>query len=61
MSARYVIRPRAIDLGDDYWPDERLTLTILEEDIAPRDTGLVDQFGIPIVRLSPKIPAGFCR
>lgn len=51
-------RPRA---DDDYYSDPPRTMTVMVEDGAPIDTGLVDHLGVSIVRLSERVPMGFKR
>lgn len=47
---------------DEYYSDTPRTITVHVEDGAPSDTGLVDSLGIPIMRLSERVPMGFrCR
>lgn len=55
------IRPKAYLAGDDYDVDTKETMTIMVADDGPVDTGLVDQFGDKIVRVSPKFLTGFHR
>lgn len=52
---------RAIRCEDDMWiePRERLDVIIVSDD--PVNTGLVDQRGIPIMRVPSRRPLGFCR
>ena len=51
-------RPKA---WDDYWPETRETLDVIVTDDDPVETGLIDQHGNKIVRLSPRQTMGFCR
>lgn len=56
---RYISRqpPRSSD--DDYYPEAHRTMTVHVTDDEPRDTGLVDSLGVPIMRLSDRAPMGF--
>jgi hypothetical protein len=60
---RYITKTtkRAIRCEDYVWaePRERLDVIIVSDD--PIDTGLVDQHGTPIMRVSSRAPLGFCR
>lgn len=58
---RYISRIRPKQLGDDYYQEPRETMTVHAVDDAPTDTGLVDDLGVPIMRLSDRGPLGFCR
>ena len=53
--------PRQIDLGDEWWPGRRSVEVIVPEEHAAVDTGLLDQFGQPIMRHPVRRPVGFCR
>lgn len=50
--------PRSVEAGDEYWSEARETIEIIN-DRAPIDTGLVNEHGVPIVRMPH--PVGFCR
>ena len=59
MTPRYAYmkpRPKAYDYG---YSDSRETMDVTLTEEAPVDTGLVDQFGVPIVRLPDKRRVGF--
>ena len=60
---RYVaiLPPRTVRASDDWWPEPRESFDVLVTDDRPIDTGLVDQHGTPIMRLSDRSPLGFCR
>jgi len=49
------------EAGDDYWPAPREPFDVIVTDDTPEDTGLVDQYGVPLRRRSPRGPLGFCR
>lgn len=56
-------RPRAIDpshVGDYYWHNSPATMTVVEDD-TPRDTGLLDAHGNPIMSVATMAPIGFTR
>lgn len=55
---RYISRIRS-RAEDDFYSDTRQTMTVIVEDSDPVDTGLVDHLGIPIMRVSERIPVGF--
>lgn len=60
---QYTSRPRGLVVSDDA-DDAWLATTTMEaitEDDAPQETGLVDEDGRKLYRVSPKIPLGFCR
>lgn len=60
--SRYVARlPKVIRAEDEWWPENRDSMDVIVTDEHPVDTGLVDQNGVPIMRLSSRIPMGFCR
>jgi hypothetical protein len=46
----YVVRssPRAVRLEDDVWHEPALTIQVITEDAAARDTGLLDSNGVKI-------------
>lgn len=58
---RYIIRPSAIEAGDDWWPGERCSLTVHEPDNKPHATGLLNADGTPIYRVEVRAPIGFMR
>ena len=60
-NARYVPMKRAIRCEDDWWPESRERMDVIIASDDPVDTGLVDQHGIPIMRLPAKSRLGFCR
>ncbi len=43
-------KPRQIDLGNEWWPGRESVEVIVPEEDAAVDTGLLDQFGQPIMR-----------
>jgi hypothetical protein len=58
--SRYVRGPRGLDAGDDWWPVESRTVSVIVEDeTLPVDTGLVDQFGVSIYRVRERHKIGF--
>lgn len=54
---KYVSRARTED--DDWYGMSPRTMTVHVTDGDPVDTGLVDHLGVPIMRLSERIPMGF--
>jgi hypothetical protein len=52
---------KAVQCEDDCWHAGRETLDVIIVTDDPVDTGLIDQHGIPIMRLSSKGALGFCR
>lgn len=61
-SPRYITRAkRSVRAEDDWYPESRERLDVIIASDEPVDTGLVDQFDIPIMRLSSKLPMGVCR
>lgn len=60
---KYVTRitRRLVRAEDEWWPENRETIDVVVTDDHPVNTGLVDQNGVPIMRISPKSPMGFCR
>lgn len=59
---RYITRAkRAIRAEDDWYPESRERLDVIIVSDEPMDTGLVDQFDVPIMRVSSRGPVGFCR
>lgn len=62
--ARYITRaPKwAIRCEDDAWSFGRESVDVIITSDDPTHTGLVvDQHGVPIMRLSSRAPLGFCR
>lgn len=43
-------RPRAVQAGDDYWPETRETIEVICQGSEAIDTGLVDETGLTIYR-----------
>jgi hypothetical protein len=62
-ATRYISRvpTKTIRCEDDYWMAGRETLDVIIVSDDPVDTGLVDQHGVPIMRLSARAPMGFGR
>ena len=60
---RYVTLPRcAVRAEDDDWyQPPRETCVVIVDDAAPQATGLLDETGAPLYRLSDRGPLGFCR
>jgi len=53
-------RPRGLDAGDDWYPEEHRTIDVLVEDgDRPVDTGLVDVHGVAIYRVKVREKVGF--
>lgn len=62
VNVLYVSRaPKQIRAEDGWWPETRERMDAIIVDDTPVNTGLVDQRGVPIVRLSSRGPLGFCR
>lgn len=60
---RSIARPKAIEPGHVdrfYWDNGHQTITVHEDD-TPRDTGLLDAYGNPIMAFNVTAPIGFGR
>lgn len=60
--SRYVAiiaAPKSWDSHDGYNMGSRPSMTVHDADDAPQATGLVDALGVPLYRLSDRIPIGF--
>jgi hypothetical protein len=56
---RYETRPRGYWASSGEWGTSVTADEVIEADKAPRETGLLDQHGDPIYRLSESVPMGF--
>jgi hypothetical protein len=56
-----MIKPRAVEAGDEWWSEDRCTVTVYEPDEKPHNTGLVNIDGAPIYRVPARAPMGFMR
>lgn len=62
MADRYIVagrKSRGVAAGDEWWPEARETVDVIVEETAPRDTGLVDQYGMTIWRVPKRERCGF--
>ena len=53
--------PAAVVCGDDWYQTESLKMTVVEDEEAPRYTGLLDANGTPLYRTRTREPIGFAR
>ena len=58
---RYVVKPRAVECGDEAWEPTPLTMDVVHPEDGPVDTGLLDAHGNRLFRVSERVPLGFVR
>ncbi len=60
MAERYVTRRSAVRASEDGWyPDGPVSMTVLEDESGPVETGLLDQHGAKLYRVIQREPVGF--
>lgn len=56
---RYVSIHRSPQQWDSDYGETPLTMTVIDDDVAPQKTGLLDSNGTPIYRVNERAPIGF--